>query len=1215
MLNSVLIANRGAIAVRIIRTLKKMNVRSIAIYSAADANAPHVTLADEAWPLGEGRAADTYLNQEKIFNIIEQSGAEAVHPGYGFLSENADFCNALEQRGIAFIGPTAEQMQAFGLKHAARNLAQKNGVPLLPGSDLLNDLEQAVEKAAEIGYPLMLKSTAGGGGIGMQVCHSAEQLRSCWESIKRLGANNFSNSGVFLEKYIEYARHVEVQILGDGKGDAIVLGDRDCSSQRRHQKVIEEAPAPNIPASVREQLHSVAKQLVAAVNYRNAGTVEFIYDQKTDDFYFLEVNTRLQVEHGVTELIYRVDLVEWMVLCAAGELPPASELQNGLQAQGHAMQARIYAENPVKSFQPSTGVLTSVRWPEESSAGDSKVRIDHWIKTGAEITPYYDPMLAKVMVHEYTREQAITSLFKVLSESVLQGVETNKEYVQSILDNDVFKNVEMYTRYLSQFEFKSKTIEVLQAGTMTTVQDYPGRVGYWHVGVPPSGPFDTYSFRLGNMLLGNDSDAAGLEMTMNGPSLLFHSDQTIVLCGAAMTATVDGEPIAFDQPVTVHAKQTLKIGKITGDGARAYCLFKGGLPCELYLGSKSTFTLGQFGGISGRALRAGDVLPISAMTNTGDTLAKQTAELLPKVSPIENHWQLHVIYGPHGAPDFFTDEDISEFFNARWKVHYNSSRTGVRLIGPKPTWARRNGGEAGLHPSNIHDNAYAIGAVDFTGDMPVILGPDGPSLGGFVCPVTVISADLWKLGQLAPGNTIEFVPVSLDAAIAAWQAQNKLFAESTFTPVNLNSEAIHSPIIKISQADDEPKQVTYRLQGDQNILVEFGAMQLDIRTRFRAHALMLWLQEQQQNNSFWAECLLDITPGVRSVQIHYNPLQCPLPKLMDLLAEAETALQDLRDFTVPSRVVHLPLSWDDEQCRLAVQKYMQSVRKDAPWCPDNIEFIRRINGLESVDQVKDIVLNASYVVLGLGDVYLGAPVATPLDPRHRLVTTKYNPARTWTAENSVGIGGSYMCIYGMEGPGGYQFVGRTVQMWNRYNTTAEFSEPWLLRFFDQIRFYEVSADELKTFRQEFPQGRYPLKIEQTEFSLKEYEEFLSENKTEIQAFTQTRNEAFEQELDRWVANGQFHFDSESGNAAQDEEQGLEAGCEAVESPVSGSVWQLQVKPGQLINEGDVVCVLESMKMEIEVFASASGTVQSINRSEGQQINAGQTLLVVKNMNE
>jgi len=304
------------------------------------------------------------------------------------------------------------------------------------------------------------------------------------------------------------------------------------------------------------------------------------------------------------------------------------------------------------------------------------------------------------------------------------------------------------------------------------------------------------------------------------------------------------------------------------------------------------------------------------------------------------------------------------------------------------------------------------------------------------------------------------------------------------------------------------------------LLVEYGEQKLDLRLRMRAHALMQWLEQNPLTG------IQELTPGIRSLQIHYDSQTLNYNDLLEHLKTGDIAVSDqLEELRVPSRIVHIPLSWDDEACKLAIEKYDQSVRKNAPWSPSNLEFIRRINGLESIDEVKDIVFSASYLVMGLGDVYLGAPVATPIDPRHRLVTTKYNPARTWTAENSVGIGGSYLCVYGMEGPGGYQFVGRTLQMWNRYRQTAEFKEPWLLQFFDQIRFYPVSHEELSQIRKDFPIGRYPLKIEESHFCLADFENFVSENKSDIQTFRDKRQQAFEAELERWHATGQFKYEA------------------------------------------------------------------------------------------
>ncbi len=1203
MFTKVLIANRGAIAVRIIRTLKQLGIGSVVVYADADADSLHVTLADEAYPLGEGAATDTYLNQEKLFAVIEQSGAQAVHPGYGFLSENPDFVRACEQRGIAFVGPTPEQMNAFGLKHTARALAEENKVPLLPGTDLLKDLEEAVSSAKQIGFPIILKSTAGGGGIGMQTCYSETELRKAFDSVKRLSANNFSNDGLFVEKYIETARHIEVQVFGDGEGNAVALGERDCSSQRRNQKVVEECPAPNIPDSVREQLHETAVRLAEAVQYRNAGTVEFIYDAGENKFYFLEVNTRLQVEHGVTEQVYGVDLVEWMLRLAAGELGDIKKLRANLTPRGHAMQARLYAEDANKNFQPSAGLLSAVDFPE---AGGQALRIDTWVEAGLTVSPYFDPMLAKVIVWQDDRAQAIDALDTALADTTLEGIETNGDYVRRILATPEFHAGEVHTRFLNDLAYQPHTMDVLVPGTMTTVQDFPGRVGYWDIGVPPSGPFDNYSLRLGNRLLGNPEGTAGLEITLNGPTLKFNTTTDFVLAGAALHATLDDQPVEFCQVVRAEPGQILTIGKVVASGARAYLMVAGGIQCADYLGSKSTFTLGQFGGFSGRALRTGDVLHLTEQPQTRQA-TKTPDSLRPE---IDGNWQLRVIYGPHGAPDFFTEQDMRTFFQHRWEVHYNSSRTGIRLIGPKPDWARSDGGEAGLHPSNIHDNAYAIGTVDFTGDMPVILGPDGPSLGGFVCPVTVIAADLWKLGQLKAGDKLQFVPVSLaDANRLEREQQARLERLETTesapaAPLAIDELIARTPVLKTLSGDDTGVPVVYRPSGDKYLLVEYGPLQLDIRLRFRAHALMLYLQEQG------VEGILEMTPGIRSLQIHYESQQLSTDKLLDLLEAAELKLQNIDELEVPSRIVHLPLSWDDPACRQAAEKYMQSVRKDAPWCPDNIEFIRRINGLDSIDEVKKILFEASYVVMGLGDVYLGAPVATPLDPRHRLVTTKYNPARTWTAENSVGIGGSYLCVYGMEGPGGYQFVGRTLQMWNRYRKTREFTNPWLLRFFDQIRFYEVSHEELQQIRRDFPKGQYPLRIEETTFKLSDYEAFIDEHQAEIDAFVEKRNGAFNEELQRWIDNGQMNFDTSGQEAAEEQVDVLPDGATAVESHVAGNIWQFMVKPGDKVKAGEVVCILESMKMEIEVVAPEAGVVDSLSRAEGQSVNAGDRLLVL-----
>ncbi len=1200
MFTKILIANRGEIACRIMRTARRMGIRTVAIYSEADVESLHVRLADEAVCVGKAAASESYLDSRAVLAAALSTGAQAIHPGYGFMSENAAFAEACAAAGVTFIGPTPSQMREFGLKHTARALAKQANVPLLPGTDLLPDLPFALEQATSIGYPVMLKSTAGGGGIGMRLCKDAEELTGAYASVKHLSENNFKNSGMYLEKFVSNARHVEVQIFGDGRGNIVSLGERDCSVQRRNQKVIEETPAPGLTDATRAALAATAVRLAQSIDYLSAGTVEYVLDADTGEFYFLEVNTRLQVEHGVTELVFNVDLVEWMIRAAAPgfELP----VQGSLTSAGHAMQLRVYAEDPAKNFQPSSGVLTGV----EFAPG---LRVDTWVERGVTVSPYYDPLVAKLLVKSESRAESIAALADALSVSRLDGIETNLSYLATILAYPVFVAGEQTTHMLASMAYQPRTVDIIDAGIQTTVQDYPGRTGLWAVGIPPSGPMDAYAHRYANHLLGNDKAAATLEMTLQGASLRFNSATTIALTGADMNAVLTGrhgkQVLANWQAHRIEAGDTLRCGAISGAGLRAYLAIGGGIDTPEYLGSRATFTLGNFGGHGGRAVRAGDVLKLNAAPELSQSLA------LSAPPHYAHNWNIAVHYGPHGAPDFFTDDDIAMFFGTDWEVHFNSSRTGVRLIGPKPTWARTDGGEAGLHPSNIHDNAYAIGSIDFTGDMPVILGPDGPSLGGFVCPAVIVSADLWKMGQLKAGDKVRFIRVSPEQAVTMRSAMESTFTLDAAPPIApliapvVTAEGEQStPVIGEGTYSDGTR-VLYRRAGDDYLLAEFGDLVLDINLRFKVHALMLAIEKAALAG------VIDLTPGIRSLQIHFDHRRLPARELIGLIDTQLAEMPSVDAIVVPSRIVHLPLAWNDSQTRLAIQKYQTTVRPDAPWCPSNIEFIQRINGLDSVQDVYDVVFGASYMVLGLGDVYLGAPVATPIDPRHRLVTTKYNPARTWTPENAVGIGGAYMCVYGMEGPGGYQFVGRTVQMWNRYRQTGSFRDgkPWLLRFFDQIRFYEVSEEQLLEHRQDFPLGRFDIKIEETTFSLADYSKFLSREKESITVFKDRQQSAFNAERDRWAASGQANFVGEEASASDGMEADLPAGSEYLTAAVPGSVWKIVVQPGEAIEEGAVIAILESMKMEIPLTATNAGVLTEWLVAEGTPVNAGQGIAV------
>jgi urea carboxylase len=1192
MFRRVLVANRGEIACRIIRTLDRLGIESVAVHSDADRYAPHVRMASQAVAIGASAAAESYLNAGRVLAAARESGAEAIHPGYGFLSENAEFAEASASAAIIFIGPTPQQMRLFGLKHTARAAAEAAGVPLAPGSSLVADAAAAQAEAARIGFPVMLKGTAGGGGIGLQRCHDAAELGAAFERTQRLAARNFGNAGVFLERWIARGRHIEVQIFGDGAGRVLALGERDCSVQRRHQKLLEETPPPGIRDSVLHDIRAAAVRLCESVHYANAGTVEFIYDVDTEAFYFLEVNTRLQVEHGITEAVTGIDLVEWMIGQASGNRRWAAKFAQAAPAQqGVAIEARLYAEDPAQGFRPSTGLLTEVRFP-------SNVRVESFVAAGTDVTPFYDPLLAKIIVHAKDRSTAIEALRVALAETRLAGIETNVAFLSRVAGSEPFMVGGMTTRALETGAFALNGIEVLEGGTLTTVQDLPGRLGYWAVGIPPSGPMDARAFAHANRAVGNSEGAAGLEMTVSGPTLRFRADCVICLSGAEMGAMLEGAGVAWNAPVLAKAGAVLAVGAAARTGCRAYLAVRGGFDVPLYLGSRSTFTLGKFGGHGGRPLAAGDVLHVEESTSFLKKRSKKLLSIGPSRTAgararvqklfgsffqkrtffLPETWQIAVLEGPHAAPDFFTEAGLAAFYNTSWEVHYNSSRTGVRLIGPKPEWARRDGGEAGLHPSNIHDTPYAVGAVDFTGDMPVILGPDGPSLGGFVCPCTIVQDELWKIGQLRPNDTVRFVKRKGAAVLHRIEAQG------------------------------ERPCVVYRRSGEARVLVEYGPPVLDLELRLRVHALM------QAVEAATLDGILDITPGIRSLQVHFDTRRLSQQQVLNFLIAAESGLPAADDMIVPSRIVHLPLCWDDPSTRLAIAKYMQGVRADAPWCPSNIEFIRRINGLESVDEVKRIVFDATYLVLGLGDVYLGAPVATPLDPRHRLVTTKYNPARTWTPENAVGIGGAYLCIYGMEGPGGYQFIGRTCQMWNIYRHTPEFSagKPWLLRFFDQLRFYEVTEAELDSFRADFPHGSVGLRIEDTVFSWRDMRAELAQHTSDIAAWKARQQSAFEAERARWAATAFASAEDvpEAAAEAPDEDR-LAEGEFRIPSPVSGNVWRVHAAPGAQVSRGEILVVIESMKTELAIPAMADGVVTDVRADEGRPVRAGQTLFVMR----
>jgi 3-methylcrotonyl-CoA carboxylase alpha subunit len=423
---TLLIANRGEIACRVIRTAKAMGLRTVAVYSEADRDALHVAMADSAVLLGPARARDSYLNIERLLEAAQKTGAEAVHPGYGFLSENAEFAESCAKAGLVFVGPTAEMMTAMGSKSGSKALMEKAGVPLVPGYHGEAQDEATLTKAAEkAGFPVLVKASAGGGGRGMRVVRSAAELAPAIVSAKREAKAAFGDDRMLIEKYVDNPRHIEVQVIGDSHGNLLSLFERECTLQRRHQKVIEEAPSPTLNARQREAVCEAARKAAGAVNYVGAGTIEFVSDGK--DVFFIEMNTRLQVEHPVTELITGIDLVEWQLRVAFGEKLPLT--QNEIKLNGHAIEARVYAENPQKNFMPSVGRIKTWRTPAEADG----LRIDAGYRSGDAVSPYYDAMLAKVIAWAPTRQAAIDKLNRGLEETDVRGIVTNIPFLSALV--------------------------------------------------------------------------------------------------------------------------------------------------------------------------------------------------------------------------------------------------------------------------------------------------------------------------------------------------------------------------------------------------------------------------------------------------------------------------------------------------------------------------------------------------------------------------------------------------------------------------------------------------------------------------------------------------------------------------------------------------------------------------------------------------------------
>lgn len=1202
-IKTVLIANRGEIAVRICKSLRLMGIMSVAIYTASDAGSEHVKAADVAVCLTGNTLAETYLCRSKIITIAVENKADALIPGYGFLAENAVFAQEVEDAGLIWVGPTPKQMRDLGLKHQAREIARAAGVPIVPGTPLLTTVDSAVDAARRIGFPVMVKSTAGGGGIGLRMCTDEASLRADFESVQRLGRSNFGDEGVFLERFVARSRHIEVQVLGDGRGNVVAVGERDCSLQRRNQKVIEECPASFVPKHVRANMRKAAVDLVSSVQYRNVGTVEFIYDVDDEAFYFLEVNTRLQVEHPVTEEVFGLDLVRSMVEVAGGTYEVGS-VQKMESESKFAIEARIYAESPLQNFAPSHGKLLEVRFPVD-------VRVDTWVKTGTEISSSYDPLLAKIIATAATREEATTVLIKALEATVVHGVETNIEYLAQVLGSEAFRSSAFTSRTLDTFQLRSLAFEVLDPGPMTTVQDFPGRTGYWGIGIPPSGPLDDYSFRLANRILGNLEGVPGLECTMQGPVLLFHADCEVAVVGAS-AILVDDEPIPNNRPYLIRKGSKLSIGKLT-HGCRCYVAFQGGgISVPTVLGSRSTFCLGKLGGHCGRSLRRGDILRLQGNAGVASVALSSTPVPASAVTldQTQSLWKVAVLLGPHGCPDYFTPDGYQDLMESQWTVHYNSNRMGIRLSGPRPAWARKDGGAAGLHPSNIHDSPYAIGSVSFTGDEAVVLTGDGPSLGGFVVFATVITAELWKLGQMRSGDKIQFVPVTEHIALQIAVGLQQSLDDLAPSPLSLEDlrlagiTALPSPesaALEMNNITGGEDAIVCRQAGDRAVLVEFGSHDgFNLRQTMRIAAFI----KRHENDPHPA--ILEIVPGVRTALVLYQ-LHTPSAVVLDILRRYAETLDLISLSKVPSRQVCLPFAFDDSVSQAAVSRYMATIRPSAPYLPSNTEFLRRLNFPDKdIGSVEGLMMKSTFLVLGLGDVYMGSPCAIPLDPRDRLFGTKYNPSRTFTPRGSIGIGGQYLCIYATESPGGYQLVGRTVPIWaedrvTTLETTAAQKQgegsaknAWVFQILDRITFYPISEQELDSAVRS---GNWAelIRVEQGTLDLDEYESWLKQHKPEIDEIAALRNETVRKSgiYDELVKS----LDSHENVLKLAKRSGVGSGAgsgQRVAAQMPGRCFKVEVLQGSLVSKGDVLV----SRMTFRVWENSAWLTNVLGRRYG-----------------
>lgn len=757
--------------------------------------------------------------------------------------------------------------------------------------------------------------------------------------------------------------------------------------------------------------------------------------------------------------------------------------------------------------------------------------------TGCTSNKATDPLLAKVMCHKPSRQEAISALRSALGASIVSGPPNNLLFLQEILAHPDFAAGNTITRFLSDFKSSIPAIDVITGGAYTLVEDYPGRPtigrGFCH-----SGPMDSVALRIANALVSNPAGTEGLEITLSGPDLRFTTHALVALCGAPMTATLDDEPVDFWQSFYVKPGQRLIIGKTTAAGCRAYMAIHGGLPSVTpWFGSKSTSPMCGVGGYQGRALASGDLLTLKPSPPEG--LARSLpAKLVPKYG---EEWRVAAMPGPYDE-GYITTKSIDALYAATWKVSHNAARGGIRLLGPRPEWARRDGGEGGAHPSNVIEYGYPIGTLNWTGDDPCLFPIDCPDLGGFVSSMTVTKSDFWKIGQIKAGDMVQFVRVSVEEAVDA-RRKVEMFVEGVarglenktslndITPLDMSHPAPSPGSRKKGKAvvhsipeNGQQPLVSYRQGGDDFLIVDYGHGAFDLNHRGRTTALNAALRAATQPAPTFTSGLISTMGCGNALTIHYDSLTISQSKLIAHLCHLEAQLGDLSRARMRTRRFQLPLTFESKRQTAAITRYMETQRPYASYLPDTLSFVAENNAFTR-KQFEDIFLTARFIVVAVG-FFTALPLCLPADPRQRMNCPKQNPSRVFTPEGQASWGGSCLAIYNVESPGGYQLTGMTIPGVDvlGYKKGYSAERPWLYDDFDEISFYEVSEDEYEREMALFRSGRYEYKMEEAEFDMAEHNKLLRETEGEVreirarQAEAQRKMDEREKEmLDRWNA--------------------------------------------------------------------------------------------------